>query len=324
MIFSPEKLIERINQEIDRYPFGQHPAQLYDPIAYFMQLGGKRLRPLLTLFSNWIYTGEIEAALKPSLGLEVFHNFTLMHDDIMDKAPLRRNQQTVHEKWNANVAILSGDVMLVKAYSFFTELEPSLARKVLIRFNQVASEVCEGQQLDVDFEQQPVKETDYIEMIRLKTAVLIGFALELGAILAGADSGEAEKLRKAGENIGLSFQLKDDLLDVYGDQSKFGKQVGGDIVSGKKTILLVKALEKSRGELLKQLRETLSDKKVQAEEKVRIVTGIYDRLGLKREVQNLVDEYLMKGLRELSAINASFFRKKQLSNFLLQLAQRER
>ncbi|HEY3430183.1 MAG TPA: polyprenyl synthetase family protein, partial [Cyclobacteriaceae bacterium] len=218
--------IQLIEQEIKKNKFGKQPASLYEPIRYLMGLGGKRMRPLLTLLAYSLYKDDVKEAIPYAVAVEAFHNFTLMHDDIMDNAPLRRGNKTVHEKWNVNTAILSGDVMLVKVYEMFADLESDKLKKVLKAFNACAAEVCEGQQWDMEFETTSrVKESQYVEMIRQKTAVLLGFSLELGAILGDAPAEDQEALKNFGINIGIGFQLKDDLLDAYADPKKFGKQV---------------------------------------------------------------------------------------------------
>ena len=251
-----------LEKEISKQKYGKQPASLYEPIRYLMSLGGKRLRPMLALLSYSLYKNDAKAIVPYAVAVEAFHNFTLMHDDIMDKAPLRRGKQTVHEKWNVNTAILSGDVMLVKVYDMFLGIEPEKLKVVLKAFNQCAAEVCEGQQWDMEFETTDrVTEAEYINMIRLKTAVLLGFSLELGAILADAPEEDRKALREFGTNIGIGFQLKDDLLDAYADPEKFGKQVGGDIIANKKTFLLIKAREKAQGKTKKQLDEWLALRK---------------------------------------------------------------
>jgi geranylgeranyl diphosphate synthase type II len=298
-----------IESEISRHSFGSQPKSLYEPIRYLMKLGGKRLRPMLVMLSYSIYKKDAEKIVSYAAAVEAFHNFTLMHDDIMDKAPLRRGKATVHEKWNVNTAILSGDVMLVRVYDMFLSLEGSKLNQVLRAFNQCAAEVCEGQQWDMEFESKTkVTEAQYIEMIRLKTAVLLGFSLELGAILADAPKADQIALREFGVNIGIGFQLKDDLLDVYADQKKFGKQVGGDIISNKKTFLLIKALEKAKGKQQKELKEWLSAKKFNAKKKVAAITGIYDALDIAELTETKVNQYFEKGfdrLKEISPNNSS-------------------
>ncbi|MCE2892793.1 MAG: polyprenyl synthetase family protein [Flammeovirgaceae bacterium] len=294
-----------IESEISRHSFGSQPKSLYEPIRYLMKLGGKRLRPMLVMLSYSIYKKDAEKIVSYAAAVEAFHNFTLMHDDIMDKAPLRRGKATVHEKWNVNTAILSGDVMLVRVYDMFLSLEGPKLNQVLRAFNQCAAEVCEGQQWDMEFESKAkVTEAQYIEMIRLKTAVLLGFSLELGAILADAPKADQIALREFGVNIGIGFQLKDDLLDVYADQKKFGKQVGGDIISNKKTFLLIKALEKAKGKQQKELKEWLSAKKFNAKKKVAAITGIYDALGISELTEIKVNQYFEKGFDRLQELNS--------------------
>lgn len=264
---------------------------------------------MLVMLSYSIYKKDAEKIVSYAAAVEAFHNFTLMHDDIMDKAPLRRGKATVHEKWNVNTAILSGDVMLVRVYDMFLSLEGPKLNQVLRAFNQCAAEVCEGQQWDMEFESKiKVTEAQYIEMIRLKTAVLLGFSLELGAILADAPKADQIALREFGVNIGIGFQLKDDLLDVYADQKKFGKQVGGDIISNKKTFLLIKALEKAKGKQQKELKEWLSAKKFNAKKKVAAITGIYDALDIAELTEIKVNQYFEKGFDRLKEIrpNNSF------------------
>ncbi|NOS55052.1 MAG: polyprenyl synthetase family protein [Cyclobacteriaceae bacterium] len=298
-----------IESEISCHSFGSQPKSLYEPIRYLMKLGGKRLRPMLVMLSYSIYKKDAEKIVSYAAAVEAFHNFTLMHDDIMDKAPLRRGKATVHEKWNVNTAILSGDVMLVRVYDMFLSLEGPKLNQVLRAFNQCAAEVCEGQQWDMEFESKTkVTEAQYIEMIRLKTAVLLGFSLELGAILADAPKADQIALREFGVNIGIGFQLKDDLLDVYADQKKFGKQVGGDIISNKKTFLLIKALEKAKSKQQKELKEWLNAKKFNPKKKVAAITGIYDALDIAELTEIKVNQYFEKGFDRLKEIrpNNSF------------------
>ena len=243
-----EHYLALIEKEISKQKFGNEPDSLYEPIRYIMNIGGKRLRPLLTLLSYSLYKEDAEKIVSYAVGVEAFHNFTLMHDDIMDNATLRRGKATVHEKWNTNTAILSGDVMLVSVYDLFLGIEDSMLKQVLKTFNRCAAQVCEGQQWDMEFEtREDVTQDEYIEMTRRKTAVLLGFSLELGAILAGAPQEDQRLLRNFGINAGIGFQLKDDWLDVFADKDKLGKQIGGDIVANKKTFLLLKALELAEG-----------------------------------------------------------------------------
>ncbi|GAB3181147.1 polyprenyl synthetase family protein [Telluribacter humicola] len=321
---TPEQLLQVLQTDIEQNTYGEHPVELYEPIRYIMSLSGKRLRPLMTLMAAALYTDDWQRALKPAQAVEVFHNFTLMHDDIMDQAPLRRGQPTVHEKWNTNIAILSGDVMLVRAYDLLLDVEVDRIRKVLARFNQTAAEVCEGQQLDINFETRwDVSEQEYLEMIRLKTSVLLGFALELGGIIGGADEEATQLLYEAGVSMGVGFQLKDDLLDVYGDPAKFGKQVGGDIIANKKTFLLIEALERAQGETRAELDRWLSEKEFDKEEKVKAVTTIYDSLGIRTFTEQKINEYFSRGFDCLERVPADPARKAPLLGFVHQLVERE-
>ncbi|TDQ16221.1 geranylgeranyl diphosphate synthase type II [Algoriphagus boseongensis] len=319
-------LLTKLEHHITSHNFGESPNELYEPITYIMSLGGKRIRPLLSLLAYGIYGKNPEEILSQASAVEVFHNFTLMHDDIMDNAPLRRGKATVHEKWNSNIAILSGDVMLVRAYDLLLGTEPSLLPEVIRLFNQTAAEVCEGQQLDMNFETyETVSEEEYLNMIRLKTAVLLGFALQLGAILAGAEKEDAQKLYDFGVNIGVGFQLKDDLLDVYADKAKFGKQVGGDIISNKKTFLLLKALELAEGADAKELNHWLSLQDFNKEEKVNAVKGIYEKLGIKALTEAKMQYYFDSGFRQLESIhfkNEDYFQN--LSAIVQDLVHREK
>ncbi|GAB2611822.1 polyprenyl synthetase family protein [Belliella aquatica] len=301
---SVSKLLQDLENHIQGFQYGNSPVELYEPISYIMSLGGKRIRPLMTLMAYSLYKKDYESILTPASAVEVFHNFTLMHDDIMDDAPLRRGKATVHEKWNANTAILSGDVMLVKAYEMLVNVSPEKLPEALRLFNQTAAEVCEGQQHDMNFETiATVEEEDYIDMIRQKTAVLLGFALQFGALLADAPQEEAEKLYDFGVNIGIGFQLKDDLLDVYADQAKFGKQVGGDIIANKKTFLLIKAKELAEGELKSQLEDWLAKVDFDKQEKVKAVTTIYDQIGIKALTEAKMHDYFQKGFDQFNSLD---------------------
>jgi geranylgeranyl diphosphate synthase type II len=312
-----------IEHEIKKHKFGKQPASLYEPIRYLMALGGKRMRPLLTLLSYSLYKDDTKEIVPYAAALEAFHNFTLMHDDIMDNAPLRRGNATVHEKWNVNTAILSGDVMLVKVYEMFSALEGGKLKKVLKAFNACAAEVCEGQQWDMEFEtMKAVKEAQYIEMIRQKTAVLLGFSLELGAILADAPGDDQRALKDFGINIGIGFQLKDDLLDAYADPKKFGKQVGGDIIANKKTYLLIKALEQARGKQRQQLNKLLAAKKFNKQSKVKAVKAIYDSLHLQELAEKKVNQFFEKGFASLDRVNGKLEAKAYLRKFAEELISR--
>ncbi|MBX9852887.1 MAG: polyprenyl synthetase family protein [Cytophagaceae bacterium] len=319
-----QKILKNINDEIKSHKFGKNPPELYEPIDYMMGLGGKRMRPLLTLLSANLFSDNIEAFIKPSVAVEVFHNFTLMHDDIMDNAPLRRGQTTVHEKWNKNTAILSGDVMLVKAYELFVGLNENTLKETIIAFNDCAVKVCEGQQLDINFEAiDAVTEENYLEMITLKTAALLGFSAELGGILGETDSQNRTYLREFGINMGIGFQLMDDLLDVYGDADKFGKVVGGDILAKKKTFLLIKAREKASRDDLNRLNNAL-ESDIEPALKISAVTEIYNRLNIKEETENKMNWYFDEAFKKLSKVDAPLYKKTIIKDFTKKLLTREK
>ena len=321
---TPADFPAHITAALAQLSYGEQPESLYAPIRYIMGLGGKRIRPLLTLLGAHLFTDELGGIVKPALATEVFHNFTLLHDDLMDQAPLRRGQATVHEKWNPNVAILGGDVMLVRAYELFLDVEPALLPVVLRRFGQTAAEVCEGQQWDMTFETEPqVSIAQYLDMIRLKTAVLLGFCLELGARLAGASEEDADHLRQFGTDIGLAFQLRDDLLDVYGDAATFGKRVGGDIVSDKKTFLLLTAQAQANESQRFILRQLIAQPTTDADAKVQAVRGIYDELNIRPQTEALINDYFQDALQHLERVTAPSERKQPLHHLALQLMDRE-
>ncbi len=307
-----------------RHAFGKTPDSLYEPIRYLMRLGGKRLRPMLTLLAYSLYRDDVRRVVPFAIAVESFHNFTLMHDDIMDNAPLRRGHETVHKRWDTNTAILSGDVMLIKVYDMFNALEPEKLRIVLTAFNKCAAEVCEGQQWDMEFETTArVSEKEYLTMIRKKTAVLLGFSLELGAILADAPPEDRKALREFGISIGVGFQLKDDLLDVFADPGKFGKQIGGDISANKKTYLLIKALEQARGKTRSELNGWLKAGRYRKKEKVNAVKAIYEQLRIPEVVDRKVAQYFRKGFRHLEAVSADQVRVAELAHYTRLLIERQ-
>jgi geranylgeranyl diphosphate synthase, type II len=313
-----------IDREIRKKKYGKQPVSLYEPIEYLMSLGGKRLRPMLTLLSYALFKDDVESIVKYAVAVEAFHNFTLMHDDIMDRAPLRRGKMTVHKKWNVNTAILSGDVMLVKVYEMFMDLEPAVLQEVLQSFNACATAVCEGQQWDMEFEtSRQVSEEQYLEMIRLKTAVLLGFSLELGAILANAAPASRKLLREFGIAIGIGFQLKDDLLDAYADPVKFGKQIGGDIIANKKTYLLIKASEKSSGKKRTELHGWLAARKFNKKEKITAIKKIYDALGIPVLTEKKINYFFRKGFKNLMQLNCDAGQKATLLEFTEALVGRQ-
>lgn len=324
MIDSIKKLTDLLNSSLENEKFGDNPKELYEPIRYILSIGGKRMRPAMTLIGYKLFKDDLLKALDPALAIEIFHNFTLMHDDIMDQAPLRRGKPTVHEKYNMHTAILSGDVMMIKAYEKLLTLDIRLLPDVLKKFNQCAIDVCEGQQKDMMFESRgEVNEEEYLDMIRQKTAVLLGFALELGSMVAEASKSNQKQLRNFGEAIGIGFQLKDDLLDVYGDENKFGKQSGGDIISNKKTYLLIKALELSEGNQKKELGSWLKKKSFNSEEKLKAVKNIYNKVGVEEIANKKIQKYYKKALKHLNEVDAPLNRKKQLKELAAHLIERE-
>ncbi|SMB82594.1 Polyprenyl synthetase [Hymenobacter roseosalivarius DSM 11622] len=321
---SPTDFTQKITAALATLDYGQQPIALYEPIRYIMALGGKRIRPLLTLMGAHLFTDKLDPVLRPALATEVFHNFTLLHDDIMDQAPLRRGQPTVHEKWNANVAILSGDVMVVRAYELFLDVPPTLLPTALRKFSQTAAEVCEGQQWDMDFEtNEQVTIEQYMDMIRLKTAVLLGFCLELGALLGGASPEDADHLRQFGTDVGIAFQLRDDLLDVYGNAATFGKRVGGDIVSDKKTFLLLTAQAQAKAPQQAVLAQYLGQPTADAAAKVQAITEVYDQLGIRSQTEALINDYFQDALQHLERVDAPAERKALLRQWALELMARE-
>jgi geranylgeranyl diphosphate synthase type II len=316
--------LTKLNQEIDAFPFGENPKELYEPIRYILSLGGKKLRPMLALMAYKLTKSDWESIVRPAAAVEVFHNFTLMHDDIMDNAPIRRGHATVHEKWNTNIAILSGDTMLVRAYDMLLEINPSILPQVLHRFNKCAVEVCEGQQIDMNFESRTsVSVEEYIEMIRLKTAVLLGFSLELGGMLGGLEKSNISLLYDCGINLGIGFQLKDDLLDVFGDKIKFGKQVGGDILSNKKTFLLITALDIATDEQRKKLDYWLTAVDYDNNQKVAEVTQVFQELNLETLANQKINQYFEKCHIALNHLSVDEIKKTELKEFMDYLINRE-
>lgn len=313
-----------ISKEVSQLDFPLYPAELYEPIKYILSLGGKRMRPALLLMACDLFGGDVNKAISPALAIEVFHNFTLMHDDIMDNAPLRRGKTTVHERWNKNVAILSGDVMLIEGYKLMMQVDEHLLRPIMNIFNETAVGVCEGQQLDMEFEtRDDVDIEGYITMIRLKTAVVLGGALKIGALIGGAGTEDAVLLQAFGEQLGVAFQLQDDILDVFGDPEKFGKQVGGDILSNKKTFLQIKALELADAEQAAELNHWFAGTQFNPKEKIEAVTGIYDQLNVRQYAWETMQAYADKAFRALDAINLPNQHKQYLRDFADGLMIRE-
>ena len=318
-IFELQQLIEKAI-ETTEYP--NHPARLYEPIRYIMSLGGKRIRPVLLLLSSELFNDDVTIAIDGALAIETFHNFTLIHDDIMDKAPLRRGKDTVHIKWGENNAILSGDVMMVEANKHLTKLNIDILKAALDCFNVTAQGVCEGQQLDMEFEQRTdVTIAEYINMIRLKTAVLVGGSMKLGAIIGGAAEKDADLLYDFGVNFGIAFQLQDDILDVYGDPLKFGKQVGGDIISNKQTFLLLKLKELASPEDLGQL-ETLTFT-TDYPTKIQAITQLYNQYNVRELAATEMQRSLDIAFSSLESVEISTDRKKELTQLAESLINRE-
>jgi len=324
-MYSFEQILRIIEDAVNRLTFDGQPQSLFEPIKYTLSCGGKRIRPAFMLMACELYGALAVKALTPALGMEVFHNFTLLHDDLMDQADVRRNRPTVHRKWDANTAILSGDAMLISAYGLIGKTpEPYLA-KILPLFTQTALEICEGQQFDMEFElRNNVSEDEYIEMIRLKTAVLLACCMKSGAIIGDAPEAEAEKMYVIGQNLGLAFQLQDDLLDVYGDQQTFGKKIGGDILCNKKTYLLINALKLADKEQLATLKRyygtaTNGDEK----EKIAAVTAIYDTLNIRKLTEERIIHYYNKAMSELERLNVADERLEMLRDASRRLVQRQ-
>jgi geranylgeranyl diphosphate synthase type II len=320
---TPLQLQKIIEDAIPQLAYPAQPANLYEPIKYIMSLGGKRIRPVMVLMASELFTDEVSRALNVALAIETFHNFTLVHDDIMDNAPLRRGKQTVHEKWGVNNAILSGDVMMVESNKHLSKVDISVLKPVLDTFNRTAQGVCEGQQLDMEFETRPdVSIAEYIEMIRLKTAVLLGGAMKLGAIVGGADDEDADLLYQFGENLGVAFQLQDDILDVYGDPEKFGKQVGGDIIANKKTFLLINTLELANESQRKEMEALMQLPTTESASKVDAVKKIYDELQIKQLTEKEMDSYASSAFTALDKIKVGSEKKQQLKALATQILNR--
>ncbi|TCC87361.1 polyprenyl synthetase family protein [Pedobacter frigiditerrae] len=318
---SPIQLQQIIEEAIPNIEYPNHPKDLYEPIRYIMSLGGKRIRPVMVLMATELFTTEIHKALDVALAIETFHNFTLVHDDIMDNAPLRRGKITVHEKWGVNNAILSGDVMMVESNKHLSKVDLLVLKPVLDTFNATAQGVCEGQQLDMEFEQRTdVSIGEYLEMIRLKTAVLLGGAMKLGAIVGGANSVDADLLYEFGENLGVAFQLQDDILDVYGNPEKFGKQVGGDIIANKKTFLHLKTLTLAQGDESDSLTSITVDQDI----KVNEVTSLYNKYDIKELATAEMDKYLTKANQALDSLAVADEKKYQFRELVQQILERER
>jgi geranylgeranyl diphosphate synthase type II len=320
-----DELLKLFNQALDELPLDKAPSRLYDPIRYVLSMGGKRIRPTMCLMACELFSDEPEKALIPALALEVFHNFTLLHDDIMDKAPTRRSMDCVHIKWDENVAILSGDAMQILAYQILGNAPTDYLKECLPLFSQTAIEVCEGQQFDMDFETQDVVTVDeYMNMIRLKTAVLLAASLQMGAIAGGASETDAELLWEFGLSTGLAFQLKDDLLDVYGCPETFGKRIGGDIACNKKTFMLINALDKADPETLAELQGWLSDTSRPEQQKIDAVTSIYNKLNIKELCILEMEKHQRRAFQALDRVSVPESRKLHLIQLANELTDRNK
>lgn len=301
---------------LENQNFDKEPANLYQPIDYILELGGKRLRPILTLMTADIFDVDYKLALPAAMAVEVFHNFSLVHDDIMDDAPLRRGKITVHEKWNVNTGILSGDAMLILAYQYFENYQPKTFRKLAKLFSKTALEVCEGQQYDVDFEtRNDVTIPEYLKMIEYKTAVLVAAAMKMGAIIAQTSKENSKLIYDFGLNLGLAFQLQDDYLDAFGDPETFGKQVGGDIIENKKTYLYLKALEFSTVEDRKTLTELFSVRAEDNTNKINIIKELFNSTGAAKATQKAIEEFTLRAFETLEQIDIPKDKKAMLKDF---------
>ena len=317
-IDSAQKLIAK---EIEKINFPASPADLYDPVRYILSAGGKRIRPVLVLLGCDLFGEDYNKALSPAIGIEVFHNFTLLHDDLMDNSSIRRKNPTVHIKWNPNVAILSGDVMSILANQFICKVEDKILPKALDLFNSCAQKVCEGQMMDMNFENESVISLNsYFEMIGLKTSVLIATCLKMGSVVAKTTPENSEYIYEYGFNLGQAFQLQDDYLDIYGEEKSFGKKIGNDIVTNKKTFLYIKAMELASGKKLIQLKNLFYTTEIDPSEKIQIVTNIYSELDIRDHTEKQINLYFKKASEKLGLIDVAPERKnvlKEFSNLLI-------
>lgn len=323
-MYTSTDILNIVNEGLANMPYDRQPSSLYDPIRYVLSLGGKRIRPVLMLLAYNLFRQEPRDILTTALGLETYHNYTLLHDDLMDHADVRRGHPTVHRKWDANTAILSGDSMLVLAYQRVAQCEPRHLHQVLGLFTETALEIGEGQQYDMTFEQRnDVTEDEYIEMIRLKTSVLLACALKIGAILGDADPQDADLLYRFGEQIGLAFQLQDDLLDVYGDPKVFGKAIGGDITSNKKTYMLINAVNRANDEQRAELMHWIEARDFDRQEKIAAVTRLYDAIGIRQLCESKIESYFEAGMKLLDQVNVPSERKEELRRYTAGMMKRQ-
>ena len=325
MLLTPNEILQKVNDCLATLPYDRQPASLYEPIKYVLSLGGKRIRPVLTLHSYNMWGDNPESVLTPAIGLETYHNFTLLHDDLMDNADMRRGHETVHRRWDANKAILSGDTMLLLAFQRVAQVPADKLKEVFNLFTVTTLEIDEGQELDVTFENRnDVTEDEYIEMIRLKTSVLLACALKMGAILGDAPQKDAELMYQLGEQVGLAFQLQDDLLDVYGDPKVFGKMIGGDITSNKKTYMLINAFNRANAEQRSELQRWIDAKDFNRQEKVDAVTRLYDEIGIRQLCEQKINHYFEQASQTLAKVDVPEERKQHLRNYMNELLHRQK
>ena len=319
------EILKQVNDFLASLPYERKPKSLYEPVEYVLSLGGKRIRPVLMLMGYNLWRQHPEDILMPAIGLETYHNYTLLHDDLMDNADVRRGHQTVHRRWDANKAILSGDSMLVLAYQRMQQVPADKLPAVLDLFTETALEIGEGQEYDMTFEtRNDVTEDEYIEMIRLKTSVLLACALKIGALLADAPQEDADRLYRFGEQLGLAFQLQDDLLDVYGDPKVFGKAIGGDITSNKKTYMLINAVNRANAEQRKELEQWIAAKDFNREEKIAAVTRLYDEIGIRQLCEEKINYYFSQARKTLSQVQVPEDRKAPLFAYMDDLLHRNK
>ena len=323
-MYKPEELLKKVNEALDGLVYDRKPFSLYEPIQYVLAIGGKRVRPVLMMLAYNLYKDDPLRIMTQAIGLETYHNFTLLHDDLMDQADMRRGHETVHKRWNPNQAILSGDTMLLQAFERIEACEVDKVKDVFATFLQTTYEIGEGQPLDVEFEtRNDVREEEYIEMIRLKTSVLLACAVKIGAILAGASKEDQENLYKFGEQIGLAFQLQDDLLDVYGDPKVFGKNIGGDITSNKKTYMLINAVNRANDAQRQELMGWIEAKDFDREEKVKAVTRLYDEIGIRQLCEQKMETYYEQAQQYLSKVSVAEERKAELQAYAASMMKRQ-
>lgn len=315
-MYTSEEILKMVNDYISKLAYDRKPKSLYEPVEYALSMGGKRIRPTLMLLAYNLFRDDPEKILMPATALETYHNYTLLHDDLMDNADLRRGHQTVHKRWSPNVAVLSGDAMLVLAYKRMEQVPVEMFRPIMQLFTETALEIGEGQQYDMEFESRTdVSEEEYIEMIRLKTSVLLACAMKMGAILAGASEQDQDNLYKFGEQVGLAFQLQDDYLDVYGDTKVFGKAIGGDIVSNKKTYMLINAYNKAGQAQRDELDRWMTAKEFDRNEKVAAVTDLYNQLGIDRMALCKIESYFDESRKYLDAVSVEDGRKEEIRRY---------